>query len=658
MLPPHMQKNTPEDQKNLFIAAALCFAIVVFWNIFYVAPQMEEHRKAEQERVERLKAAQEREAAEAAAKVERGEDPSKPDPFGTRPLNREEAVAAAGARVPIETPSFKGSIALQGGRIDELSLLQYRQRLDKGSDPIELLWPVGSRIAYYPVFGWTAAGGVAGPSLRSEWALAPGSPRTLTPGGPITLVWENESGQRFIREISVDDQYMFTVTQRVENRAEADVLVKPYASIRRQGTQALWDRFSGESAEALAVAAGEGWLIHRGPITVADGALEEPEYEDLAEAPNLGPGRGRGLYYRVNQVGWIGFTDKYWMTALAPKGKQEFGQSFETNTLSNGDPVYGATIEHPDRLIKAGETFEVTTFFFAGSKKISALRDYEYLIDGNPEPTGFFGKLSDFFFYSSQSRFIDAIDWGWFFFLTKPITELLLAIYSLVGNMGVAIILLTVLFKTLLFPLAYKSYVAMSKLKKLQPQMKEIQESAGDDRMKMQQDIMALYKKEKVNPAAGCLPILVQIPIFFSLYKVLFISIELRHAPFFGWIQDLSAPDPTSIFNLFGLLPYDVPMFLLIGVWPLLMGISMWVQQMLNPAPTDPVQEKIFAFLPIIFTFLLAGFASGLVIYWTANNLFTIIQQWSIMRSQGVEIDLIGNARRQFGLEPKRESPG
>jgi YidC/Oxa1 family membrane protein insertase len=646
-MPPN-NKHSAEDNRNLILATVLSLGLFFVWQYFFIEPQQEAARQAG----EAQRAAEQQRQQNTLEQAALGD--STVGPFGGQAMDRDAAIAASGDRISLATPTLNGSISLSGGLIDELFLTTFRTRLEKDSDPIELLWPAGAPNAYYPVFGWVAGGGVAGPTRGTPWALAPGSASTLTPETPITLIWDNETGQRFVREIAVDDQYMFTITQRLENKASTAVLVKPYAAIQRHGDLELRNRLSGtDDAQAIA---GTGWLIHQGPIAAMDGRLEEPEFEDIAAGGDRLSTGGVGIRYNVNAVGWLGFTDKYWMTALAPVGKAQFEQFFETGSDARQQPLYRATLDRGQKQIGPGASYAVKTRFFAGVKQVRTLRHYEYMLDGVDAPRSVFGRVSDFLFKSSESRFLDAIDWGWFFFLTKPISEGLLAIQAAVGNMGVAIILLTLIFKTLLFPLAYKSFVSMSKLKKLQPQMQEIRERTQDDRMAMQQEMMALYKREKVNPAAGCLPILLQIPIFFSLYKVLFISIELRHAPFFGWVQDLSAPDPTSIFNLFGLLPYDVPSILLIGVWPLLMGISMWIQQMLNPAPTDPIQEKIFAMLPIIFTFLLAGFASGLVIYWCANNIFTIIQQYTIMRSQGVDINILDNMRRQLGLKRDKSS--
>ncbi|MEM9724823.1 MAG: membrane protein insertase YidC [Pseudomonadota bacterium] len=650
-----MQQNqpSPDEQRNLILAAVLSLGVILLWQVFYVNPNLERQRLAEEARQQAIAEAQAEgrdvdpvtgltpapTGASATATAER--------PFAGPIINREAALAES-ARVQIRTPSVTGSIALTGGLFDELKLNKYREELDPESADVELLWPVRTEQAYYAAFGWHSSGAaVETPTDRSIWAVAPGSADTLTPEQPVTLVYDNGAGLVFTRRIEVDDRYMFTVTQSVENRGTAPVNLQPHSRVERRG----------QLREGI-------WILHEGPIGVFDGALHELDYSDITDAPIVDIGKNiRRVSFNVSDSGWIGYTEKYWMAALAPVGAQTYVAAFDVSPGPQGRPVHEARIGYASKRIAPGETLSVTTRLFAGAKEKSALRDYQYLLDGLERPTSTLGRISDFFFYAGDSRFTDAIDWGWFPFLTRPIAEILAALNNASGNMGVAIILLTLLFKLMLFPLAQKAFVSMSKLKKLQPDMQLIQEKHKEDRMAMQQEMMALYKKEKVNPAAGCLPILLQIPIFFSLYKVLFVTLEIRHAPFFGWIQDLSAPDPTSILNLFGLMPWDglsgagILGIFAIGVWPVLMGITMWIQQMLNPAPTDPIQAQVFAILPLLFTFMLGSFASGLVIYWTANNLFTLAQQYAIMRSQGVDVDILGNMKRQLGLAPK-ESGG
>ncbi|MCI4661218.1 MAG: membrane protein insertase YidC [Neomegalonema sp.] len=628
-----------EEQRNLIIAGVLSFLVIGLWQIFVVGPQQEAIEAERQLAAER--AALEAPATPAPGVEGSGSSPALATPTqAAGPQSREEALSS-GERVQIETPTIAGSLQLKGGRIDDLQLHTYRETLDPESPDVTLLTPSGTKGGYYADFGWVTRAAQPTPSPQTIWTRERGE--VLSPNSPVVLSWDNGQGLTFRREISVDDKYLFTIRQSVENNTEEALSLTAYGLVVREGTPETTGFF----------------VLHEGAVGVIGEELREFSYDDISEFEFEQAERGNVEKLTAKPGDWLGFTDKYWMTALVPAGEQDFTAVFKSSQSQFYGQLYQTDIRVPDVAVAPGQRSEVVTQFFAGAKELATIRDYQYMFDGQTPPAGLVGKISDFFFYDSKSRFIDSIDWGWFFFLTKPISELLLAIKGLVGNMGIAIILLTVLFKLVLFPLAHKSYVSMSKLKKLQPQVKELQERFGEDKLGMQKAMMELYKREKVNPAAGCLPILVQIPIFFSLYKVLFVTIETRHAPFFGWIQDLSAPDPSSILNLFGLLPFDAPgpgsilAIFSIGVLPILMGITMWIQQMLNPAPADPMQEKIFMMLPILFTFMLGTFASGLVLYWTANNLFTIIQQYTIMRSQGVEVDILGNMKRQLGLAPK-----
>ncbi len=476
-----------------------------------------------------------------------------------------------------------------------------------------LLRPAGAAESYYALYGWSPAGGLPAdqvPGPTTPWTVESGT--TLSDTTPVTLAWDNGNGLIFRRTISVDANYMFTMVQSVENRTGADVRLAPYGIIARHGTPTGLKNF---------------YILHEGAIAVADGELHETKYKAIKDfTPNAGEGGALAETIEVKENGWIGFTDHYWMTTLVPPAGQPFTAVTKYTPATD---TFQTDMRLPAMTVAPGATAEASTMLFAGAKVWSLLRDYQ-------EEKGI-------------DRFVDAIDWGWFFFLTKPIFRVLHAMNLAIGNMGLAIIGLTLVIKLVLFPLAYKSYVSMSKMKALQPEMEKLKERAGDDRMKMQQEMMALYKREKVNPAAGCLPILLQIPIFFSLYKVIFVTIDLRHAPFFGWIRDLSAPDPTSWMNLFGALPWAAPdhtsLFgiLSIGVWPILLGISMWLQQRLNPVPADKTQAMIFNWMPWIFMFMLGSFASGLVIYWVANNTITFLQQYTIMRSQGVKPNVLSN---------------
>ena len=407
---------------------------------------------------------------------------------------------------------------------------------------------------------------------------------------------------------------MFTVTQTVANNSGAPVRLAPYGIVARHGEPDTQGMF----------------ILHEGAVRLSDGQLQEVDYGDMPEL-DVTEREGPADVVQVAENGWVGFTDKYWMTTLAPKPGQAFTSVVKYSPQAD---IYQAEARLPVIEVAAGQTASVETFLFSGAKEWETIRGYEKTL--------------------GIAGFVDSIDWGWFYFLTKPIFIALHWLNLQIGNMGWAIIALTVIIKALVFPLARKSYISMAMMKELQPEMEAIKERAGEDKQRFQKEMMELYKKNKVNPASGCLPILIQIPIFFSLYKVIFVTIELRHAPWFGWIRDLSAPDPSSIFNLFGLLPWAAPeptsflALIFIGILPILLGISMWFQQKLNPMPTDPTQAAIFAWMPWIFMFMLGGFASGLVIYWIANNVITFVQQYTIMSMHGKRPDLFGNIKAGF----------
>jgi YidC/Oxa1 family membrane protein insertase len=506
---------------------------------------------------------------------------------------------------------------LASGRAD-------RHAVDKTSPKVALLSPVGTARPYYALYGWAPAGDLdsaAVPGPQTRWTLAQGD--TLTTDSPITLRWDNGAGLTFTRVIAVDDNFMFSITQSVENNTGAPIRLAPYGIVARHGEPETKKFF----------------ILHEGVVRQNDTSLEEIGYGKMPDMDFVEREGARAEVTEVQENGWVGFTDKYWMTTLIPAPGQPF--TSVAKYVAQAD-IYQVESRLPVMTVAPGATAQADTMLFAGAKEWEEIRHYQ-------NDTGIF-------------RFVDSIDWGWFFFLTKPIFAVLHFLNGFIGNMGWSIIALTFLLKALLFPLAYKSYVSMAKMKELQPEMEKLKERAGDDRQKLQQEMMALYKKEKVNPASGCLPILLQIPIFFSLYKVIFVTIELRHAPWIGWIRDLSAPDPTSIFNLFGLLPYAAPdansilAIASIGVLPILLGLSMWLQQKLNPAPTDPAQAMIFGWMPWIFMFMLGRFASGLVLYWIANNTITFTQQYLIMRSQGYKPDVFGNIKSTFRKKPKPDA--
>ena len=588
------------DNRNMILAIVLSIAILVGFEAYFnlTAPAPAPQTTTEQQAADGITGT----APDAGSSLPTidgtGQASSLPSPemgamvaAAVENANRQELIGAA-TRVTINTPRVDGSISLVGGHIDDLSLRTYRKELDPESAEIVLLLPKGLKNAYYADFGWIAGATGGSNTVPTPDTLWSTNDRQLTPESPVTLSWDNGEGLVFKKIISIDDNYMFSIVQRVENTTAAATSVHSYGLISRRTTPDVTGFF----------------ILHEGLLGVFNETLTEIDYEDLQE---------EGVIEQSATGGWIGITDKYWLTALVPGQDDVVNTRFVHRSDDNVDR-YQVDFLSGAQVVPARGSMELESHFFAGAKEVP-------LLDGYAEEFG-------------VDRFDLAIDFGYFYFLTKPIFQALLWLNNHVGNLGVSILLLTVAIKLLFFPLANKSYVAMSKMKKLQPEMTKLREVYGDDKIKLNQEMMALYKREKANPASGCLPILIQIPVFFALYKVLFVTIEMRHAPFFGWIQDLSAPDPTTIFNLFGLISWTPPDFLMIGVWPLIMGISMFLQQKLNPQPADPLQAKIFLFMPIMFTFLLARFPAGLVVYWAWNNTLSILQQWIIMRRMGVKV--------------------
>jgi YidC/Oxa1 family membrane protein insertase len=502
------------------------------------------------------------------------------------PETRAQALAEQ-PRVKIDTPRLHGSIALVGGRIDDLALATYHETIDPNSPEVVLLEPSGVKEPYFAQFGWAAAGGETPnlPAPGTKWTAAGGP---LDADHPVTLTWDNGAGLVFTRTISLDDKYMFTVRDEVRNTGNAPVKLSSYGLISRSGEPPV----SGY------------YILYEGPIGYLDGAVQDVKYSSLAP--------GKPVDYQ-STGGWLGFTDKYWLTALIPPQQEQIKARF-THTVEGGLNRYQTDFTGPEITVAPGASAVASSRFFAGAKELNLLQ--AYTVSGIP--------LFDY-----------SIDFGWFWFLTKPIFRVLLIFEALLGNFGLAILLFTLIVKLLFFPLANKSYTAMSKMKLLQPEIQKLRERFPDDKARQQQEMMALYKRVGANPLAGCLPIVIQIPVFFSLYKVLFVTIEMRHAPFYGWVHDLSAPDPTSFINLFGLIPFTPPSILMIGAWPLIMGVTMFLQQKLNPQPVDPVQARMFMLLPIVFTYMLSAFPAGLVVYWTWNNLLSIAQQWVIMHRAG-----------------------
>lgn len=606
-----------DNNRNLILATVLSFLVIVVWYTVFAPEQPNQPEPATQ-------TAQIAPDSPQAPSAQTGTTAPAATTAGS-----DDKVAAAG-RVQIDTPSLKGSISLAGGRVDDLLLADYRETLDPKSPFVRLLSPTGGQPAdaaqgpltkpYYAVYGWSPAAGtdpslVPGPGTL--WSVESGD--TLAPGKPVTLVWDNGAGQVFRRSFQIDDKFLFTVSQSLTNNGTAAFSAAPYGIIARHGMPDTQNFF----------------VLHEGAIAMSDGKLDEEKYKNIADFDQAGA-EGRAKIADVAENGWIGFTDKYWMTTLAPAPGQPFRSVIK---YAPGADIYQTEARLPVQTVTPGSSASSTTYLFAGAKVVETLRGYQ-------ETPGI-------------ARFVDAVDWGWFYFLTKPIFSVLHWLHGFIGNMGWSIIALTFVLKALVFPLARKSYISMARMRELQPQMEALKERTGDDKMKYQQEVMALYKREKVNPAAGCLPMLLQIPIFFSLYKVIFVTIELRHAPWLGWIRDLSAPDPTSLLNLFGLLPWDAPAqgtllhTFSLPVLAIILGISMWVQQKLNPAPTDPAQKMIFAWMPWVFMFMLGGFAAGLVLYWITNNVITIIQQYTIMSMHGHPPQLFGNIKDSLKVRRK-----
>jgi YidC/Oxa1 family membrane protein insertase len=607
-----------EDNKNLLVAIGLSMAVLLGWNVFYAGPQTERARQQAQQTAQTQPGAA---VPTGAPSPSQAGGPAAPVP-GTVPapaaaptLEPREAVIARTPRVAIDTPSIRGSISLRGGRIDDVALKNYRETVDPRSPNIVLLSPAGTQNPYYADFGWVGGQPGSLPGPDTVWTA---DQQTLAPSRPVTLTYDNGQGLVFRRAVSVDERSMFTIKDTVENRGAAPVTVYPYGLVSRHGKPSTLGYY----------------VLHEGLTGVlGDAGLQEYTY-DAIDKEGVAPGQNtRGKVWDNVSGGFVGITDKYWAAAVVPDQAQPYQGSYTSRQDASGR-VYQANMLGQARVLQPGSTTESTQRLFAGAKEVA-------VIDGYKEALNI-------------KNFDLMIDWGWFYFITKPLFKVLDYFYRMFGNFGVSILIVTVLLKILFFPLANKSYASMAKMKAVQPEMVAIRERYGDDKVKQQQALMELYKKEKINPVAGCWPVLIQIPVFFALYKVLFVTIEMRHAPFFGWIRDLAAADPTSIFNLFGLLPYNpgaVPVlgpFLMLGVWPIVMGITMWVQMKMNPEPPDPVQKQIFAWMPIIFTFMLGSFPAGLVIYWAWNNTLSVAQQYFIMRKNGVKVELWDNLRATF----------
>ncbi|MES0048622.1 membrane protein insertase YidC [Mesorhizobium sp. M0053] len=599
-----------ENNRNFYITIVLSVLILGLWQYFYVLPRSEQQREAA--RIEEQRAAEQKKAAEAAnpggttAPAAPGAIPNAPGTYVTTPEGRAQEVAKT-ARVNIDTPSLSGSINLTGARLDDLKLKHYTETVDKTSPQIQLLNPQALPTGYYAEIGFVGSdttGTVPGP--ETVWSVDGNA--TLTPATPVTLTFTNDKGLTFKRTISVDGDYMFTVSDAVQNSGSAPVTLSNYGRVIRFDKPAV----------------ASSYVLHEGLIGVTGTeGLQEHKYADIEKNKLYTPSKSTD--------GWLGITDKYWAVTLVPTEKQPFQPHYAY--YDNGRPRYQSDFLTDPITIAAGQSATVETEIFAGAKEVNKINAYAQ---------------------DRQIRLFDRlIDWGWFIWITKPMFYLIDTLYKFFGNFGLAILATTVVVKTLFFPLANKSYASMANMKKVQPKMLEIREKYADDKMKQQQAMMELYKTEKINPLAGCWPVALQIPVFFSLYKVLYITIEMRHAPFFGWVQDLAAPDPTSVFNLFGLLPFAPPAFLPhMGAWAVVMGITMFLQMRMNPTPPDPTQAQIFTWMPVIFTFMMGSFPAGLVIYWAWNNTLSILQQGVIMKRQGAKIELWDNLTALFRKKP------
>jgi len=605
------------DNKNTILAIVLSALVLLGWQYFFAVPQ-------EKARQEQLQAQQQKQNVPTPDQPKQAQSQAQSQvpgqasaPSSATPVDRRAALANS-PRVPIATDTLQGTIALKGGRIDDLALVKFRETVDPKSPPIVLLSPSGTTDPFYAEFGWTGSTGTNVKLPTSETVWRQQGAGALSVSHPITLTYDNGEGLEFRRTISVDDKYLFTIKDEVTNKGGSPVTLFPYALISRHG---------------IPQTAGY-YVLHEGLIGVlGESGLQEFTYKNVEDK--------KSINFDVTN-GWLGITDKYWAATLLPDTTARLKARFSTSMLGTVR-TFQTDYLLDAQTIAPGATASVNGRLFAGAKEVS-------IVGINFPFVGIGGYNKEL----GLNHFDLLIDWGWFYFITKPMFLAMDFFFRLFGNFGLAILMVTVLVKIIFFPLANKSYASMAKMKAVQPQMMALRERFANDKAKQQQELMELYKREKINPLAGCLPIAIQIPVFFSLYKVLFVTIEMRHAPFFGWIHDLSAQDPTNLFNLFGLIPVDptvlplIGQFLHMGIWPLIMGITMWFQMKLNPAPPDPTQAMIFNWMPLIFTFMLASFPAGLVIYWAWNNLLSVVQQSVIMRKHGAKIELFDNIKAMF----------
>ena len=559
------------DNRNVFVAIALSMSVLLFWGAFFDAPKQQRNVVSQK---------QERNLNSSTNQITPDINQFKTETT----LSRKDAITQ-NDRVIIKNDNVEGSISLKGAVIDDLSFIKYKKEL-KNEDKVVFLNPKEIADGYYVETGWSSIGNkVKVPNIETQWTVK--GNKLLNQNNSVTLVWNNGEGIIFKKIVSLDDKFLFKIKQEVQNNTKEDLELYPYAQITRNKKPDDVQGF---------------YILHEGFIGVFDGELKEDGYDDIKEKK----------ISRNADNGWLGITDKYWMTAVVPPKDENFKSTFLFKDTFKANYIQNSPVS-----VKSSKGASNEIRVFAAAKEVNTVDGYAISED--------------------IEKFDLVIDWGWFYFFTKPLFFVIDYLFNLSGNFGIAIVLITLAIRIVFFPLANYSFRSMAKMKALQPEMVRLKELHKEDKVKLQQEMMALYRKEKINPASGCLPILIQIPFFFAIYKMLFISLEMRHQPFFGWIQDLSSKDPTTIFNLFGLIPWDPPGFLIIGIWPILMGLTMYLQQKLNPAPADPIQAKIFAFFPLFLTIILAPFPSGLVVYWTVNNVLTIAQQWVIMRKTKIK---------------------
>ena len=563
------------DNKNVFVAIALSMSVLLFWGAFFETPKT----KVEEEKNNQIQ-----EKTENSITPGTNQAPSINQLIVEKKVSRTESIENSD-RLRVENNNIIGSISLQGGLIDDISFKNHKQQVE-GSKNIEFLNPAQTENGFYAESGWASIGNkIKVPTKNSKWKVEDN--KVLTDKSPVVLKWNNNEGIIFKKKIELDEKYLFKISQEIQNNSSQSVELYPYAQITRNKVPDDIQNF---------------YISHEGFIGVFDDELKEDDYDDIED----------NKIVRETNEGWLGITDKYWMTVLVPEAGKNFKSTYQYNDSFKANYIINEPVK-----INANSSGVNSLRLFVAAKEVETIDAYAE---------------------NQNIKKLDlVIDWGWFYFFTKPLFFVIDYLFKFSGNFGFAIVLITLAIRALFFPLANFSFRSMAKMKAVTPEMQRLKELHKDDKVKLQQEMMALYRKEKINPASGCLPVLIQIPFFFAIYKMLFISLEMRHQPFFGWIKDLSAADPTSIFNLFGLIPWDPPSFMIIGIWPILMGASMWVQQKLNPAPADPIQAKIFAFFPLFLTIILASFPSGLVVYWTVNNILTIAQQWVINKNTKVK---------------------